>query len=71
MTTVCPGWMPHLHSRPILLKDNGHDDGRVSHGMCEACIQATNNALDIIEDQVATDRRNGAPGLRSGAARRC
>lgn len=51
MTTVCTGWLaPHATKT---LKDDGIADGKTSHGMCEACQQATDADLRRAEQYAA------------------
>src|ERR1035437_7058641 len=55
MRTVCPGWPvartgePDLavHLASIVLRDDGVADGRVSHGICPACVAALDRDPDL------------------------
>src|ERR1035437_2682264 len=55
MITVCPGWPvartgePDLavHTAAIVLRDDGVADGRVSHGICPACVAALDRDPDL------------------------
>lgn len=53
LITLCPGWIER-HAQPVILAVSPSPDGRrhVSHGMCPACAQAW---------QAAVDTRNPAP----------
>ena len=45
MTTICPGWSEPAHA-PIVLANDGRDDGWVSHGMCPECYRRVTAELD-------------------------
>jgi hypothetical protein len=61
MKTICPGWEGLTHTPALLLRDDGTNDGRTSHGACHECAARLNGDLrepvvSYLVDRVAGTR---------------
>lgn len=54
MKSICTGWEFNPHAA-IVLRDNGVDDGKVSHGCCATCEALLHAALDEEDAKVGRE----------------
>lgn len=69
MTVVCDGWPVKGVHPSIVLRDDGLDDGKVSHTMCPECYAREMNELDDLTESVtAATGRHERTAMKSANA---